>query len=1453
MPLVKMSDINKQQESTPSGLVPMGSVSATPKTEQPIEQSSPVHFSNLMDSPLMQHANQPEPNPQPDNGDMRTNYPGGLWNPLNDLGHLANSPIIRSFDNAAGKAMGVPDNMMNSAKPTGSKLLDTALNIAGSGAGYLTNPAQIEQNVGQTFFGNQPLQNLGGKVGGAIENNLPSNVATRALASTAEQATVGGLGSAAYAPFQTLIGGGDVQDIPRNVVGQGLQGALLGGALGGLGSLAKSGLKTMSEIRGGKQSGIPPVPSYDGIGFDSYFGGKPNYAQRQPSEYINAFNNFNKDPVNLDELVRSKGFNDVTPESIAQTYNNKSWYHGTGKENLTAGQLDPNVGNHESLFGQGIYLTDNPSIAEGYANSRGKRTGTPTIYETNVNTNRVLDLEKPITPDVAATIEKSFGPSLDYLGSSRGYDDGHFSNLIREEASKPGVTPENLIKKVQQEIKDFSHEEGISTNEFVDNFQDLATYLKESGYDGITHTGGLRTGNDPHRVLIMLDPQNWYGKTAGEGSQVTKFEKYNHTPSVNKIKAMKEIQSQPKEQALNIDSNNGEPIRLTPSEIARNDRIDKFSKVDNNPTIPNTADQIQSKTGRESIPLLTRANEAYIKGVDNLHRINQFDQVAKDANSGELKPSDSAYTLALNARGHDMQASQIVNRNLIDSKGEKVGLPLAAVTNQIPKGKESAFNDYTVAKHAIARMGRGEKVYTDNKEMTIQKAQAIVDNYDKTELSFKEIAKQYTDFSHNFAQNWYVDTGLMKQSQLDGYREANPDYVPNKRIFSDLEKKSQFNSKGGISGQTLPVKKAPGSQRQIVNPIESSIEDVAKGVKTAKMNEAGQAIVRSLQRNPEELKGFAEVVKDHPKLDVNKLVQEEGPQGLIDHINKTFEDATIKPDLEKGNVVTVLVNGEPVHVRIFDPQMLEAVSNLSPKGQDYVTAFVGKATKVMKTLTTGVNPIFGLTRNISRDIPHAFISSKTTSNPLRFGTDLVDGLTSVLADSMSHSKLTPDFMKGWLETRSNLYNDYKNTGGGHSSSIAADRNLLAQSKEKLIPSSGIGQTLKRNLLTRPYHLLENINNAAEAAPRLGEYKRVVKQGGGTYDSKVKGLFEANDLTVNFNKFGNVTKNVDAYLPYLNAAIQGMDQLARMSLTGGAKRLTQVYAKALGTLTIPTAILYMINHNDPNYQQTSNFIKDNNLLWPNGDGTFTKVAKPRELGMIFSTGVERALRSFADNDPKAFQDFSHNFLQNFLPPGVAGAAQGFQEKGLAGIPTGMLGDTIAGPIQSLASNKDFANRDIVPRDLAQLSPQNQYDAKTSEPAKLLGGLLNSSPKQLDYLAKSYGGVLGQIGIPATTKGGSLKDTLKQQVTVDPTFSNDISRNFYDQKAKADMANSDSKVTGDTPLDNSSKYYDRLSSKFSKIRRQQKSIQNDDSLSKTDKQQQIKELQQVLNILQSQATR
>lgn len=192
-------------------------------------------------------------------------------------------------------------------------------------------------------------------------------------------------------------------------------------------------------------------------------------------------------------------------DADVRAINAKTWYHGTDTEGLSVEKLDSTMTKADGLFGQGVYLTDNPEIAQGYADARSKRNGTPVIYQAKLDTKRVLDLEQPIPEEVAKLIQER----ADAISDRYGDDD--VSNLTREAIKAPGATTENAWRALSKSVGELSHAESIPDYEFSEDFGTLAGELRRIGYDAITHTGGKRTGKNPHQVVIVLDPSDIEG------------------------------------------------------------------------------------------------------------------------------------------------------------------------------------------------------------------------------------------------------------------------------------------------------------------------------------------------------------------------------------------------------------------------------------------------------------------------------------------------------------------------------------------------------------------------------------------------------------------------------------------------------------------------------------------------------------------------------------------------------------------------------------------------------------------------------------------------------------------------------------------------------------------------------------------------------------------------------
>lgn len=851
-----------------------------------------------------------------------------------------------------------------------------------------------------------------------------------------------------------------------------------------------------------------------------------------------------------------------------------------------------------------------------------------------------------------------------------------------------------------------------------------------------------------------------------------------------------------------------------------------------------TKSQLVTSTKAEKVPLRDSLDSGYRKITDDLYRFKDFDKHAEKTLGRKLEPSEQSHTLALNSRGSDMISNHILREDLVDINGNVIGKSLKNATEQIPKNKLVDFEDYQVLRHSMTRMNRNEKVYRDELEMTPDKAAQKVAEYESQNPQFRKIADELYSFRENLTKTWLVDTGLVSRQNWDGIRENNPFYVPNNRQFSNLEKGGGAGKANkGFARQTSPLKPAPGSQRKIISPTESDITHVDQYVKAGKRNQVMQNIVKLVQNDPEKFEGFVELVpmtdniKQSELKKFNEIIAKDGVEGLVENLNNHFDDlfnqakATGRKDL--NNVIPVMFNGEPVLIKVNDAPLLEAMTNLTPQAQGVIVEAARQATRVMKMLTTGVNPVFSITRNLIRDIPMSYVASKSTDNPLRFSWDLLDSVVSILANK-------------------ELYKSFKSVGGGHSSSIAADRNLLAQNKRDILPQK---PSLK-NVGGKVLGAVENFTNALETAPRLGEYKRITKAGNNSPDSKIKGLFEANDVTVNFKRRGNVGREIDAFLPYFNAAIQGLDKTLRTA----KDRPVAAATKAVAAITVPTILLYSINHNNPDYQKLDDRTKDLYYLIPNGDGTFQKYPKPREFGVVFGSGVERALRKWKDQDPEAFAGFAENARVAFSPPGISGLTKpGSLTDKLEGA---TIGDSILGPLSDIKSNQDFAGRPIVPRYMEGGSPELQYDDRTSNLSRWIGEKIHQSPKQLDYLLKSYTGIVGQLGIPLNSDSGSLKKALVQQVTADPTYSNNTFTKFYDAKEKLDGARKDSLQTGKISKDlneQARQFMDRASDDVSKVRKAMRDIQSNKAIPTAEKEQKLKELQVLMTSIADNANR
>jgi hypothetical protein len=1275
------------------------------------------------------------------------------------------------------------------------------------------------------------LYEAAGPIASKLTSRISSPLAQNVVREGLREAAVGG---AVGVGQEFAQGSGEVKD----ALITGALGGAIGAATGAVGPLVKGGLqsgvdtlrKTIANTEEAQASAIRSV------GRESLPSSVKRIGKQEPVQAVTP------EPTNLDELIKSRGYPDATPENIAQTYNTKNWYHGTGTDKLTKDSLDPFVGSHESLFGQGVYLTDNPTIAAGYAKNRGKR-GVPTVYESNVNVNRVLDLEKPITPDVSEAIQKVVN-NLDY------HDDGRISGLIRQEITKPDATPESIIQLLRDEVSALSKREMIPSSEFVENFQDLAINLKRAGYDGITHTGGLRTGKDPHRVLIMLDPQNVHGETVGP-KQVTRLDKYTppepvaaKKPATQKVKmptrdevaaASEPVNAESMKQNwfTNLFGNQG--IGISP--FGSNKRISKDpltteQQIVRNP-LKNDARGVVNQTAAV-------ARATYQNFVDQLDPLKFI--------------SPQAYEKAIDATRANNIANVIVDDKFVSPEGVVIGEGLGNTFRKVGRGQMDKFLDYIVLRHAVTRMSRGERVYADSLNMTPEKVQSRIDMYNKQYPEFDSIAKEWDQFNDNMLRTYGVDEGLMSEEMYTMLREKNPNYAPMRRQFSTSEKFANplsMGAKPSFSGQKAPIKEVSktGSVRRVVDPRRSAIEATGAWVNAALRNRVMKSLVDAVKNDIDGMKDIIEIVqrpKGQPNL--KDLLEDEGMDGFIESLDSDFNQLFKRTNLDGDNIVRAMIKGEPVYMKVKNPEAVKALIGMGSEQSNLIMDIFGGFSKATKYGATGaLAPMFAV-KSLSMDVAQSLIQSK---NPGTHLWDLGHAIVSSLANTLP--KNTP----GFNAIRA-LAQDYKRSGGEYSAALRGDRPLnksvRKMDRNPILSPKGLAVNAGQ-LIASPFKALNKVADISENVNRMAAAKGEMRRLGDmrTPDNVTKAMSAAREITTNYSRKGNQSQQIEKFVPYNNAAVQGMYRF----VTAWKKNPIKTAALVGGAVMMPKAYEYLMFHEDSDYQALPAREKYRNLIVKkNDDGTFIKVPMPPEYNALGAFMVD-SLEALRDNNPVAFKGASDAMTNAFTPPLASGLAQGITQGG--GIEQSIKGgfqSTVLGPPVSVASNQSFTGAPIESMAVADRSPQFRYDERTSAVAKWIGKNLGYSPMKTDYLLRSYGGDPARLILPLTSQvgQGSTRNTLLRNFIVDPTFTNNLTNDYYAGKEKLTQAYRDNQEVGQ-PLPEwfseelrkmvTSTAKSSYSSQLSNLTKQKKEINLDDSLTLKEKSTKVKEIQRQMN--------
>jgi hypothetical protein len=773
-----------------------------------------------------------------------------------------------------------------------------------------------------------------------------------------------------------------------------------------------------------------------------------------------------------------------------------------------------------------------------------------------------------------------------------------------------------------------------------------------------------------------------------------------------------------------------------------------FEKAADQPTpeLKAARENIRSQIGEkgEAPKKKTTFNEVYKDWAD------RFDPIKTERDklvpTEKIKESQDPYILARESVDHGSKTKVFLVDHTFDFNDptKKTGVGLKKILEPVKDLKE--FEDFVTARRALELESQGRKSGMDKAA-----AEVVVKELDP---KYGKIAKEFTEWQ-NRTLEYLADSGVLSKEALNTIKERNKDYVPFQRLAEDGQKAGDKSSK-------KPIKELKGSDKKVIEPIKTAIENTEFLIKLAEVNRPKLAFVELAEKTPNQT-----VIEKVPtQLKPEEVVKELRKQGIeIDPADveafNVFRKASrpLAPD-----EFEIFRDGKIEVYKTTDPFLAESLNRIgnSPGVQGLVFKLMSTITSVKKIGITSMWDF--IAKNLMRDIPTAGV----------FGVERT-GITDVLS------------AMGGLITKPDIYWEWQKSGGGNGSFIQLNERYLKQNIFSLSQETGL-QSRAWNVLTKVEDMYHLTSTLAEQSLRFAQFKKVYEKNGGSKDALFKAGMASREVTLDFARMGAKMQSVNAIVAFTNVSLQGLDRTARAF----KENPQQMATRAATFITVPSIMLWWANKDDERVKDLPRWEKDLNWIIATDDwqpvkdinetsglpphliretengieinrGIIYKIPKPQELGILFGSLPERLMDQFFTDNPEMMKDFEKTMLDLLMP--------------------NLIPDAIA-PIAEQAVNRSFfTQNDIVPHNLQGLMPEHRYTPRTSETAKVLGQFIGhmpyigdfgpdeaplSSPVVVENYIQNWSGSAGKYALQAIDaaliKSGVVPDPVKPVSTL-----------------------------------------------------------------------------------------
>ena len=420
--------------------------------------------------------------------------------------------------------------------------------------------------------------------------------------------------------------------------------------------------------------------------------------------------------------------------------------------------------------------------------------------------------------------------------------------------------------------------------------------------------------------------------------------------------------------------------------------------------------------------------------------------------------------------------------------------------------------------------------------MTNQEAEEIINELESPEMV--EISNLIYDIVSN-TRKTMREGGLEKSSTIEAWEAMYNNYMPlSGRAVDEMDDSNNAYPTGGagmaVYGKTTKAAKGRPSKTG-VNLIANVIMQNAMVKQRARKDQAMMSMYNLVKNNANE-SVWAIHSSSNPKMKVNE-------KGEMVAMNE-FEMKSSR------NMVPIRVNGEQHFIHFKKTDYADALNGMTGEKLNAVAKMMSGPMSLMRNAFTQYNPSFFI-GNYFRDIHGAMYNALAEVereggimngygiDSKKFTKDVIKGsftsLKALLNESAFGRDMKPEMREYLLEWEASG----GRTGFSYSESISnVMENIRRQSETKSTARKGAEYAFSKP--KQFFEYIAAVNESFENSIRLSAYIEARKAG----VTKQRAAQLSKNITINFNKSGELGPSLNSIYLFFNASVQGVTRFGR---------------------------------------------------------------------------------------------------------------------------------------------------------------------------------------------------------------------------------------------------------------------------------------------------------------------